>query len=682
MNKKNYIFLACLLILTCRLTAADGLLLADNPSTLTAADGLRLPRLIRDSMILQRDTRIPIWGWAPQGQTVRLKFNNHRYRTTASADGKWTIQLQPTSAGGPFTMEIQAKDKIVLHEILVGDVWLCSGQSNMVHQMALHSIRYAADVSQADNPRIRQFWVPNEPSLKSPRSDLSSGFWKPADRQNIGEFSAVAYFFASEIYRQKHIPIGIINASVGGTPIEAWISEQALKAFPNIDSMIARNHEGASMSPPTPSLHPTPSARTTRPPAPDAGLSGSHPWYDTTYNPVGWRMIGIPGYWEDQGVNGLDGVVWYRREIDIPARMLQSPARVFLGRIVDADQLYINGRLAGNTTYMYPQRRYSVPPGLLHAGKNLFVIRVTNNSGKGGFVPDKPYYLFAGNDTIDLKGYWQYKVGQVFPPRRTAGNSTTGNSTAGNSTAGNSSTGNSAVSPQNQPAALFNGMLAPIIPFTVKGFLWYQGESNTGQAAEYARLQPAMIADWRQKWNEGSLPFLFVQLPGFGDYHYTPTESRWAELREAQARSLAVPNTAMAVAIDLGEWNDIHPDRKKEVGLRLALAALKLAYGENIVSTGPIFQRASPDGDSLRIIFDHTGSGLVTNDGENPDGFEIAGKDRKFVRATAVIEGNNIVVWSNEIEQPAYVRYAWADDPVNPNLYNKEGLPTAPFRTE
>ncbi|WP_431209946.1 sialate O-acetylesterase [Puia sp. P3] len=533
-------FLACLLILSFRLSAQDGYRLRQRRDTLI------LPRLIRDSMVLQRDTRISIWGWAPKGQTVRIKFNNHRYRTTAATDGKWSIQLQPTPPAAPSPWRSKARPRIVLHDILAGDVWLCSGQSNMVHQMALHSVRYASEVSQADNPQIRQFWVPNEPSLKGPAADLSSGYWKSADRQNIGEFSAVAWFFAREIYRQQHIPIGIINASVGGSPIEAWISEEALKAFPNFDSIIKRNNESAYTK------RAAPLTRISRPSPPDAGLSGPHPRYDTAYTPVGWRIIGIPGYWEDQGVNGLDGVVWYRREIDIPARMLQSAARVFLGRIVDADQLYVNGRLVGNTTYMYPQRRYSIPPGLLHAGKNLFVIRVTNNSGKGGFVPDKPYCLFAGDDTVDLKGYWQYKVGQVFSPRKFPG------------TTVNSTSTNPGFSPQNQPAALFNGMLAPIIPYTVKGFLWYQGESNTGHAAQYARLQPAMIADWRQKWHEGALPFLFVQLPGFGDYHYTPTESQWAELREAQARSLSVPNTAMAVAIDLGEWNDIHPDRKKK----------------------------------------------------------------------------------------------------------------------
>jgi sialate O-acetylesterase len=288
---------------------------------------------------------------------------------------------------------------------------------------------------------------------------------------------------------------------------------------------------------------------------------------------------------------------------------------------------------------------------------------VHNNFGKGGFVPDKPYSLIAGNDTIHLEGYWQYKVGEVLVPRRRFGGG-----------------GGGGFSAQNQPTALYNAMLAPVTPFTIRGFLWYQGESNTGRSAEYARLQPAMIADWRNKWQEGDLPFLFVQLPGFGDYNYLPSESQWAELREAQARSLSVANTGMAVAIDLGEWNDLHPDRKKDVGDRLALAAEKLSYGVAGVYSGPSYRSSATDGNKFIISFDNTGSGLTTNDGEEPQEFAIAGPDKKFVWANARIEGDKIVVWSDEIKDPKYLRYAWADDPVNPNLFNKEGLPASPFR--
>ncbi|HEY1870271.1 MAG TPA: sialate O-acetylesterase, partial [Chitinophagaceae bacterium] len=424
--------------------------------------------------------------------------------------------------------------------------------------------------------------------------------------------------------------------------------------FPNITSIIEKNKDTAYIE--------RLSRRNVTPTRQQQDKGMIEKWYDENYVPKEWRRINIPGYWEDQGLKDLDGVVWYRREIDVPASMTNIPARVFLGRIVDADFLYVNGKLIGNTTYQYPQRRYQIPAGILKAGKNIFVIRVINNFGKGGFVPDKPYCVFAGNDTIDLKGYWQYKVGEVFIPQR--------------------GFGGGGINAQNQPTALYNAMAAPLINYTIKGFTWYQGEANTNRAKEYAKLQPAMIADWRSKWKQGDLPFLYVQLPGFMDYNYLPSESQWAELREAQLRSLSVPNTAMAVAIDLGEWNDIHPDRKKDVGDRLALAAEKIAYGENIVYSGPLYQSSAFDGNKITISFTNVGSGLITNDGEELSEFAIAGADKKFIWANAKIEGDKVVVWSDEIKDPKYVRYAWADDPVNPNLFNKERLPASPFRTD
>lgn len=634
---------------------------------------VRLPRLVRDSMVLQRDANISIWGWASKGEKLRVTFNGKVYRAMADGEGKWKVRLSPARAGGPYTMEIAGKNTIVLHDILVGDVWVCSGQSNMVHQLQLHSIRYADDIAHANYPEIRQFWIPTSTRLQGPGDDLPTGYWKSANSHGVLDFSAVAYFFARDLYEKFHIPIGLINASVGGSPIEAWTSEEGLKAFPDILKTIEKNKDTAYVNSFARSNPNAGGGRSTGggramdkglgSPAPgDRGLAESSPWYDPAYVPKAWRPINIPGYWEDQGIKDLNGVVWYRREIDVPASMTDKPAKVFLGRIVDADFLYINGKLTGNTTYMYPQRRYVVPAGLLKPGKNLFVIRVVNNSGKGGFVPDKPYALIAGDDTIDLKGYWQYKVGEVFAPKEREGGG--------------------GFSAQNQPTALYNAMLAPVTPYTIKGFLWYQGESNTGHAAEYAKLQPAMIAGWRDKWGEGKIPFLYVQLPGFGDYNYLPSESAWAALREAQSRSLSVPNTAMAVAIDLGEWNDIHPDRKKEVGDRLARAAEKLAYGANLVHSGPVYASSEVEGNKIIISFNHAGSGLITNDGGDPQEFAIAGADKRFVWANAKIEGDKVVIWSDEIKDPAYVRYAWADDPVNPNLFNQEGLPASPFRTD
>ena len=622
---------------------------------------VRLPQLISDGMILQRDVPVNVWGWATPAEKIAVVFNGKRYTAVARPNSVWQIRLDATKAGGPYTMDIRGVNHITLKDILVGDVWLCSGQSNMVHQMKLHGVRYADEIADAHYPEIRQFWVPTLTNLQGPQGDLTAGHWKSANPQDVLEFSAVAYFFAKNLYKKYHIPIGIINSSVGGTPIEAWTSEEGLNHFPAIIKTIEKNKDTAYING---FSRRAAAAMSNLPKSNDKGLAGPIPWYSPTYTPAGWRQIGIPGYWEDQGLRNLDGVVWYRREIDVPASMAGQPAKVFLGRIVNADVLYINGKEVGNTTYEYPQRRYTIPAELLKPGKNLFVVRVTNSFGKGGFVPDKPYCLIAGNDTVDLKGYWEYKVGEVFVPRTRAGS------------------GGFGFSAQNAPTALYNAMIAPLIRYAIKGFVWYQGEANANKAAEYAKLQPAMIADWRSKWKEGDIPFLYVQLPGFGDYDYLPAESSWAELREAQLQSLSVPNTGMAVGIDLGEWNDVHPDRKAPVGDRLALAAERIAYGDSVVYSGPIYQSSAISGNKILISFDHTGSGLITEDGGELQEFAIAGADKKFVWANAKPEGDKVIVWSDEIKDPMYVRYAWADNPVNPNLYNKEGLPASPFRTD
>ncbi len=616
---------------------------------------VKLPALITDSMILQRDEKIRLWGWASANEKVGIQFNGKRYSTRADSNGNWSVYLPPTKAGGPYTMNITASNKITLKEILFGDVWFCSGQSNMVHQLDIHDVTYAEEIRQANYPQIRQFLVPMKASVNGPEKDLSSGSWRPAVGESVRPFSAVAYFFAKKIHETFNIPVGIINSSVGGTPIEAWTSEEGLKAFPEVVSTINKNKDTASVN------SSGRSAPVNRQPPVDAGMTGTAKWFEPNYEPKGWRNINIPGYWEDQGLKDLNGIVWYRREIDIPASMEGKPAKVFLGRIVDADELYINGKQVGRTSYQYPQRRYNVPAGLLKAGKNLFVIRVTNNMGKGGFVPHKPYSVFAGNDTVDLKGYWQYKVGAAFRPVSFAGG---------------------APNPANQPTALYNGMVAPLINYNIKGICWYQGESNAGQPKQYAQLLKALLEDWRSNWSNDTLPFLNVQLPGFMDYSYLPGESNWALMREAQLKLLAEPNTALAVAIDLGEWNDIHPDNKKDVGERLALGALKLVYKQNVVHSGPVFKSATIDGNRVTISFTNTGGGLTTSDGEAPGDIAIAGADKKFVWAQTRIEGDQLVVWSDEVKEPKFVRYAWADNPANANLTNKEKLPASPFRTD
>lgn len=618
---------------------------------------VKLPALIRDSMILQRDVPVNIWGWASPGEKIAITLNKKKYAVKADQNGKWTCLLSATKAGGPYTIAISGKNKINISNVLFGDVWLCSGQSNMVHQLNIHDVRYAKEIVEANYPEIRQFWVPNTTNLQAPQKDMPQSNWQEAVGEKVRSFSAVAYFFSRKLYETNHVPIGIINASVGGPPIESWTSEEGLKAFKETDSVVQLNKDIARVN------RLIAKEQNNQKASPDdLGIADTIKWYHNHYKPSGWRNIYIPGYWEDQGIKDLNGAVWYRKEITIPTDFTGKTARIFLGRIVDADELYINGILAGSTTYQYPQRRYTLSPGMLKAGKNLFVIKVSNTSGKGGFVPDKPYCLIAGQDTIDLKGTWQYKVGAVFPLEEPKSEPP--------------------FRLQYQPTALYNAMIAPLSNFTLKGVCWYQGEGNIHNADAYSKLLPALITDWRTQWQQPAMPFLIVQLPGFSDFNYHPTESNWALLREAQLKTLSVPNTALTVAIDLGEWNDIHPDNKKDVGERLAASALQLAYGKNLVGSGPLYESSEIAGNKVIIHFSNIGSGLVTNDNEAPGEFAIAGADKQFVWAKAAIEGNNIIVSSDKVKNPLYVRYAWADNPVHPNVYNKEGLPASPFRTD
>ncbi|WP_419211217.1 sialate O-acetylesterase [Maribacter sp. X9] len=620
---------------------------------------VKLPPIIRDSMVLQRNSPIRIWGWASSGEKVSVIFNGKSRKTVASMEGNWNVEFPPTKAGGPYAMQIKGNNTIALQDILIGDVWLCAGQSNMVHQLNIHDVTYAKEIANANYPQIRHFKIPTQTDLNGPQKDFNGGSWQAAVPTEIRPFSAVAYFFAKKIYEKYKVPIGLINASVGGTPIEAWTSEEGLKEFPEILETIEKNKDSAYVNGVNRSFALEAKQTSTEPT--DKGLLEPVKWYDANFKPTDWRRINIPGYWEDQGIRDLNGVVWYRKEIEIPDTMVGHDARVFLGRIVDADELYINGQKVGNTTYQYPQRRYTIPKNVLKSGKNVFVIKVTNYNAKGGFVPDKPYYLFTENDTVDLKGYWQYKVGEVFLPKISS---------------------IKPINAQNEPTALYNVMVAPYTPLSLKGILWYQGESNAAKPKEYASLLTTFINDWRTEFNQPNIPFIYAQLPNFMEVNYLPEESNWAELRQSQLTGLKLPNTAMTVNIDLGEWNDIHPDNKKDVGERMALAALKLAYGEDVVYSGPVYKSHEIQNGKVLLSFDHLGSGLLTNDDKPLSEFEIAGKDKKFKWAKAQIEGNQIIVWNDDINEPHYVRYAWADNPNNPNLYNKEGLPASPFTTE
>ena len=621
---------------------------------------VRLPRLVADGMVLQRNTPLKIWGWADPGEKVTLHFRQKRYSATADAEGNWQVALPQQAAGGPYKMEIRGENHIRLDDILIGDVWLCSGQSNMEYPLGRIMPPYGEPLHLQGNPLIRQFLVPQHYDFNTPQKDLDDGSWKTAVRDNLPEFSAAAYFFASETFRREAVPIGLINASLGGSPAESWLSESALKKFPQHYAELQRFKDAALIERIQQQDQSRIQAWYHTADKRDRG-NAEYPWSSAQLQTGDWQQMTVPGYWADTAVGELQGVVWFRRAFNVPEELAGKAAILALGRIVDADTTYINGVKVGNTTYLYPRRRYTVPAGLLQAGENTIAIRITNERGRGGFVADKPYRItFAAPDeqrSIDLRGDWQFKVGAKMEPLA------------------------SQTFIRWKPTGLYNSMIHPLENYAIKGAIWYQGESNVGRAEEYRQLFPAMIRDWRNR-RGNDFPFVYLQLANFLASSEQPGDSDWARLREAQASALTLPATAMATAIDIGEWNDIHPLNKREAGRRLALAAQTVAYDNAaVVGSGPQFKSMVIDGDRVTLKFDHTASGLVARGGQLQR-FAIAGEDRHFYWASARIEGNRVILHSDRVPKPVAVRYAWADNPSGANLYNSAGLPAAPFRTD
>ncbi|MBN1953281.1 MAG: sialate O-acetylesterase [Bacteroidales bacterium] len=621
---------------------------------------LRLPRLVSDGMVLQRNADVKIWGWAGKNEQVKLNFLGNEYQSKADKDGNWQFILSGLEAGGPYEMVLMASDTITLENILIGEVWVCSGQSQMDINMERVSPLYQEEIKNAGNDRIRYFTVPTVYNFKEPQTDYPYGNWETISQENILKVSAIAYFFAVEINATYGVPVGMIRSSLGGSPAQAWLSEDAVKQFPAYYDEAMKFRDDELIKEIETRDRENSHAWYSEMNAADEGYGHPElPWKDPAVDVSGWPEMEVPGYWADGELGWVNGVVWFRKDIDIPEEMAGKPARLNLGTLVDADSAFVNGTFVGTTGYQYPPRRYTVPENVLKPGKNTLVVRLISNGGKGGFIPDKPYELLVEGKTIDLKGNWKYHLGAKMGPTPPS------------------------TFIRWKPTGLFNGMIAPLSNYTIKGVLWYQGESNTGNPGEYAGLFQTLIKNWRDKWGIGDFPFLFVQLHNYMESCDHPTESNWARTREAQLRALTLPNTAMAVAIDLGVWNDIHPLNKKDVAKRLALAARKTAYNEtDLVASGPMFRSMLVKGNKAGITFTETGSGLIVKGGGELKEFAIAGEDGKFVWAQAKIEGDKVIVWSDKVKKPVAVRYAWADNPDEANLYNKEGLPAAPFRTD
>ncbi len=615
---------------------------------------IKLPRLISDGMILQRDIAVNIWGWAGVYEQVNVVIENQYYQTLANAQGEWKIQLKPHAAGGPYEITIKGSNEIKLKDVLFGDVYVCSGQSNMELWMGRLKYKYAKEIETVNNSQIRQFLVPDKYDFKSPLKDLEQGSWLFANPKNILDFSGVAYFFAKEINAKYNVPVGIINTALGGSPAQAWISESAISTFPEYFNEANKYKDDQFIKSVETNNQLIAKAWYHYIDVFDKGIADN--WKSSKLDDQNWDQMTIPGYWADTQLGNVNGVVWFRKKIKVPASMVGKPVKLEMGRIVDADSVFVNEQFVGTTSYQYPPRRYELANNVLHEGENDITIRVINNSGRGGFIADKKYELTTTKDTIQLKGEWKYKLGVLA----------------------------TSLPSENfirwKPVGLYNAMIAPLTNYAIKGFLWYQGEANTSNPSNYSALMQTLIIDWRAKWNNENLPFLYVQLPNFMEPTKEPVESNWAELRQQQLNVMSVPNTAMAVAIDLGDWNDIHPENKLDVAHRLALLAEKNIYNEkNKVAQGPLFKSVKLNNEKCVLTFSEIGSGLVIKGGAILSQFQVAGADKKFKWAKAEIVNNQVIVYNSKIKAPVYIRYAWADNPEGGKLYNQEGLPASPF---
>jgi sialate O-acetylesterase len=626
-----------------------------------AVPALRPARLFSDGLVLQRGAQIPVWGWAPAKTSVSISLNGLTRTATADAAGAWRVAFPAMQAGGPYEMTIAGSGtRIDVRDILVGDVWVASGQSNMEWPVE-SSVDAAAEIARANDSKIRELAIPHSYSEK-PEAEVVGGSWAHADSQHVGRFSAVAYFFARDLRKSIDVPIGIIHTSWGGANIETWMSRQALGMSESAWRAAMEKDRAHDDS-----MRAALRARIGDLPATDAGLvNGQAAWADPALADDSWASIRTPALWESAGYDGMDGIAWYRTAFTLTEEEARQPVRLSLGPIDDSDITWVNGVEIGRTTQRYADARvYTVPASALRAGKNVIAVRVEDTGGGGGIYGSAAsLYAEVGGVRRPLAGDWRFKVGVVsFQPDGQRINKI--------------------------PTILYNRMIHPLLEFPIKGVIWYQGESNANsveQAAAYRRLFQQMIASWRKEWrgSDPRFPFLWVQLPNYGTVDtLPPARSAWATVRESQAAALSLPNTGQVVAIDLGQAEELHPRNKQDVAARLALAARQVAYGQRIVSSGPAYRRHTVAGGRVTIELADPGGGLVSRAGGGPiPGFAVAGEDRRFVWAQAKIQGDKVVVWSEQVTKPVAVRYLWTNSPTAPALYNREGLPVAPFRTD
>ncbi len=633
---------------------------------------LKLAGIFTDNMVIQQGEPVRVWGEGEPGKPVTLSFAGRIRKTKVGADGRWQIVLDPMAASSaPRQMLVFSGSKsAMLKNILVGEVWVCSGQSNMEWPVSL-SKNADSEITAASYDEIRLFSL-EKVTAEEPQAAIQAGPWAVCGPSTVPNFSAVAYFFGRELHRRLGVPVGLINASWGGTCAEAWTSEECMLSNPDLAEIVRSYRRDV------PRFNEfmeewkrkdTELAERTK----DVENRG-HPmgWADIPEPSGEWKEMDLPGTWQSRGVD-YSGILWFRKVLELPSEWAGRDLILAIGATDKSDVTYFNNDKVGSVTMAERpdswslMRIYHVPGRLAKAGRNVVAVRVHSDRYAGGMTgPANAMKIscptLPGTAPIPLAGVWRYAVeadyGLVQVPPMPLG--------PGN---------------QNAPSALFNSMIFPLTPFAIRGAIWYQGESNAGNPGLYRKLFPAMIRDWRRHWKIGDFPFLFVQLANYMARRAEPSESAWAELRDAQAETLKVPETGMAVAIDIGDCDDIHPRNKQDVGLRLAFNALAKFYGRDDLSfSGPMPKSLKRNGSSVKISYEHCDGGLESG-GTRLTGFAVAGADRIFFWADAQIDGGCVIVRSAKVAEPRFVRYAWADNPEC-SLRNGAGLPAVPFSRE
>ncbi len=624
-----------------------------------------LPQLFQQGMVVQRGKPIPVWGKADAGERIVVTLNKKQAATTAAADGRWRVDLPAMKAGGPYTMEVRSERGEVreIGDVLVGDVWLCSGQSNIDVTVERVYPWYTKAIDTYENTQIRLFRVQNETDTHGVRDDIrpTSINWKPVSKQNAWLFSAVGYFLGRCQFDKTGVPQGIIVNSWGGTPIEAWISADSLQqTFPqmidqvrlyqNDDYVRTQQQANALMGQHWNQM------LDEKDPGVKEGFTSAD------YDDSQWEQVSQYAQdWAKSGGRGIVGSLWLRQHVTIDKAHAGQPARLLLGTLFDADKTYVNGRLVGTTGYQYPPRRYDLPEGLLREGDNVITVRFINKYGVVHFIKEKPYLIAFGNDRqslnplpqdiIPLSETWRFHKGAEMPGCPSGG-----------------------ASLQNLPTTLYNAVLHPLAPYALSGIVWYQGESNTGNPQPYEQLLTMMIGNWRSLWQQPDLPFVVVQLANHMAPSDGPQNSNWARLREAQRQvAKKMENVELASAIDLGETVDIHPLRKREVAERISLCFDRSVYKNKKVRLMPEVVSAVSDGSSVTLTFDQPLRPCA-----DLYEFEVAGQDGRFQNATARADGNRVII-SSPVAQPCRVRHAWKDNPIRLNAYAEMGLPVGPF---